>query len=347
MKYHELVTAENLFSAWYAFQKGKQNKRDVMEFERNLEDNIFQLLDDLNTKSYKHQGYSTFHVYDPKFRIINKACVRDRVVHHLIYSYLEPIFQPTFIHHSYACQKEKGIHKAVEELSNILRQASHNYTRLLWSLKLDIKKFFDSVNHDILFQLLKRKIKDLDMLWFLGEIIKSYNSSQGIGIGLPIGNLTSQIFANIYLSELDYYAKCILREPYYFRYADDFIFLNTDKAYLIKIEADVKNFVTERLRMTVHPNKIYYRKFSQGIDFVGYVLLPRYRVLRTKTKKRMFKKVAGMVREYNIGALDDYSLNQSTQSYLGLLTHCSGYQIKERLQNEIWLGKVATKDLFN
>lgn len=338
MNYYELVTAENIFSAWYAFRKGKQNKRDVMEFERNLEDNVFQLLEDLNTKSYKHQGYSTFHVYDPKFRIINKACVRDRVVHHLVYNFLEPIFQPTFIYHSYACQKEKGIHKAVEELSKNLRQASHNYTRTLWSLKLDIKKFFDSVNHEVLLQLLKRKIKDDDTLWFLEEIIQSYHSSQGLGIGLPIGNLTSQIFANIYLSELDYYAKCTLRERYYFRYADDFIFLHSDKSYLEKIEASVKNFVTERLRMTVHPNKIHYRKFSQGVDFVGYVLLPHYRVLRTKTKKRMFKKITGMVNKYNEDKMSELSLHQSTQSYLGLLTHCKGYQIKERLQNEIWFG---------
>ncbi|MFA6429146.1 MAG: reverse transcriptase/maturase family protein [Patescibacteria group bacterium] len=344
MKYYELVTAENLFSAWYAFRKGKQNKWDVMEFERNLEDNIFQLLDELNTKNYKHRGYSTFHVYDPKFRIINKACVRDRVVHHLVYDFLEPIFQPTFIHHSYACQKEKGIHKAVEELSDALRQASCNDTRQLWSLKLDIKKFFDSISQDVLLQLLKRKIKDQDTLWFFEEIIQSYHSTQGLGIGLPIGNLTSQIFANIYLSELDYYAKCTLHERYYFRYADDFIFLHHNRAYLEQIEADVKSFVTERLRMTVHPGKISYRKFTQGIDFVGYVLLPHYRVLRTKTKQRMFKKVMGKVRKYNAGTLDEWSLDQCTQSYFGLLTHCSGYRMKERLQNEIWLGKVGIQE---
>lgn len=347
MKYHELVTAENLFSAWYTFRKGKQNKRDVMEFERNLEDNIFQLLDELNTKNYKHRGYSTFHVYDPKFRIINKACVRDRVVHHLVHDFLEPIFQPIFIHHSYACQKEKGIHKAVEKLSNTLRQASRNYTRRLWSLKLDIKKFFDSIDHDILLQLFKRKIKDRDTLWFLEKIVQSYDSSQGLGMGLPIGNLTSQIFANIYLSELDYHTKRILRERFYFRYADDFIFLHPNRAHLERIEADVKNFVTERLRITVHPDKISYRKFTQGIDFVGYVLLPHYRVLRTKTKQRMFKKVMGKVREYNIGTLDESSLGQCNQSYLGLLKHCSGYRVKERLQNEIWLGKVGIKESFD
>ncbi len=211
---------------------------------------------------------------------------------------------------------------------------------------MDIKKFFDSVNHDILFQLLKIKIKDQDMLWFLEEIIQSYHSSQGDGIGLPIGNLTSQIFANIYLSELDYFAKCTLRESYYFRYADDFIFLHTDKAHLEQIEAEVQNFVTEHLHMVVHPNKIDYRKFSQGVDFVGYVLLPHYRVLRTKTKHRMFKKVMGKVRDYNAGLLTKQSLNQGAQSYLGLLTHCSGQQIKDRLQNEIWLGTVAGNESF-
>lgn len=164
-----------------------------------------------------------------------------------------------------------------------------------------------------------------------------YSSPQGLGKGVPIGNLTSQIFANIYLSQLDYYAKFDLREQYYFRYADDFIFLHPNKAYLENIQKHIEQFVREQLRIIVHPNKIVYRKLSQGIDFVGYVLLPHYRVLRTKTKQRMFKKVRHKVHEYDDGVIDGPTLNQSIQSYFGLLTHCNGHGVAERLRNEVWL----------
>ena len=345
MNYDELITLENLFSAWYQFRHGKQNRNDVMQFERGLEDNIFQLHEELITKTYKHQGYSTFHVYDPKFRVINKATVRDRIVHHLIYNFLEPIFQPAFIHQSYSSQTGKGVHIAVNELAAALRQASKNYSTPVWSLKLDIKKFFDSIDHEILLQLLCKKVQDENIFWLLEEIVQGYTSSQGPGRGVPIGNLTSQIFANIYLSELDYYVKFNLREHYYFRYADDFIFLHADKAHLEKIQRSVEQFVRERLHMTVHPNKIVYRKLSQGIDFVGYVLLPHYRVLRTKTKKRMFKKIEKKVTEYNQAVCDELSLRQTTQAYLGLLKHCSGHLLHQQVSNEVWVRKELTSSL--
>lgn len=292
---------------------------------------------ELNTKTYKHQAYSTFHVYDPKFRVINKAEVRDRVVHHLIYKYLEPIFQPSFIYHSYSCQEGKGIHMALKELFIGLRKASKNYTRQVWTLKLDIKKFFDSIDHEVLLALLFKKIVDPDIRNLLGEIVRSFSSPQGQGIGLPIGNLTSQIFANIYLSELDYFAKHNLKEKYYYRYADDFLFIDPDKAHLQKIEMEVADFVSNRLHLTVHPKKIVYRKFSEGIDFVGYVLLPHYSVLRTKTKRRMFKKVGKILDQLNEGATSEDLATSAIQSYLGLLKHCSANEIKQRIENEVWL----------
>jgi len=337
--FKELATLENLFDAWYKFKKGKANKKDVMLFERNLEDNIFQLYGDLNTKKYVHQPYYIFHIWDPKFRVISKASVRDRVVHHLLYKYLEKIFQPIFIHHSYSCQIGKGVYKAVDDLDSTLRKVTKNYTQNIWYLKLDIKKFFASVDHEVLLKQLRKRVYDPDIVWLLEKIVYSYSTSDHLGKGVPIGNLTSQIFANIYMKELDYFVKFNLREKNYFRYADDFIFLHVDKSYLEKLKNTACKFVEDELHLTIHPNKIILRKFSQGIDFLGYILLPHHRVLRTSTKKRMFKKIKKKLEEYNNGLIADFDLKQSTQSYLGMLKHCHGYNLETKLKNEVWIDK--------
>lgn len=328
-----LVTLENIFSAWYEFRKGKANKTDVLAFERHLEDELFLLHSELSTKTYRHQGYKTFHVYDPKFRVINKACVRDRVVHHLVFTALEPLFQPRFIDRSYSCQVGKGIHKGVTDVHAALRKVSRNNTRVVWSLKMDIKKFFASVDQATLLQLLRKKVSDSDMLWLLETIVTSFSSDQGTGKGMPIGNLSSQIFANIYLSELDYFVKQVLREKNYFRYADDFLFLHADRKHLEEICVILQKFVAERLKLTVHPDKIVYRKYSQGVDWLGYVLLPRYHVLRAGTKRRMFKKLRRKAQLYNELRLSDYGLSQSLQSYMGMLRHCNGYQLSQSAAN--------------
>lgn len=335
--FNKIISLENLFTAWQGFKKGKQKKKDVMIFERNLEDNIFNLYEDLITKNYKHQPYQTFHIWDPKFRVISKAEVRDRVVHHLVFKYLEKIYQPLFIHHSYSCQKGKGVHKAVNDLETALRKASKNYTNNIWSLKMDIRKFFASVDHEILLRQLKRRIYNPDILWLLREIIDSHSSPNHLGKGVPIGNLTSQIFANIYLNELDYYVKFNLKEKYYFRYADDFIFLNDKREYLEEIKNLICQFVCDELKLDVHPQKIILGKYNQGIDFLGYVLLPHHRALRTKTKKRMFKKVNRRVEDFNQDLIDDYELNQSLQSYFGMLKHCNSYGLETKLKNEVWM----------
>ncbi|MBI5072103.1 hypothetical protein HZB93_04435 [Candidatus Falkowbacteria bacterium] len=341
------VILENLFFAWDEFKKEKQKKVDVMEFERHLEDNLFRLYEDLNRKIYFHQPYETFYIYDPKFRVINKAAVRDRVVHHFVFKYLEKIYQPLFIHQSYACQKGKGTHLAVRDLSRALRAVTGNYTKPVWALKMDIKKFFDSIDHEILLRLLKRRVKDKDIFWLLEQIVRSFNSPQGCSKGVPIGNLTSQIFANIYLSELDYFAKFILREQYYFRYADDFIFLHEDREYLLRLRHRVQEFLRDKLCLTAHPQKISVRKFRQGIDFLGYVLLPYRAALRTKTKRRMFKKISRKVEEYNNSLVDEYKLEQSMQSYLGIIGHCNGHRLEQKLRNEVWASKRAGGIIFN
>lgn len=164
--------------SWKGFRKGKRKKVDVQEFERNLEDNLFSLHSELKNKTYRHSDYTSFYITDPKSRHIHKACVRDRIVHHAIYRILYPIFDPIFVDDSYSCRTGKGTHKAVSRLEFFSRKVSKNYTQPCWALKCDIRKFFDSVDHEILFQLIKRKISDRETLDLIWEIISSFSSER-------------------------------------------------------------------------------------------------------------------------------------------------------------------------
>src|SRR3990167_6719683 len=192
--YTSLISTGNLFQAWEEFKKGKRNKKDVQVFERNLEDNLFELHRKLEKKTYRHGAYREFWVNDPKRRHIHKASVEDRIVHHLLYKYLYGVFDKNFINDSYSCRIGKGTHKAVKRLGTFSRKLSRNYTQDFWALKLDIKQFFASVDHRILKDLVSKKVKDKNIIWLLENVIDSF----GNGCGIPLGNLTSQIFANIY-----------------------------------------------------------------------------------------------------------------------------------------------------
>jgi len=309
--------------AWKEFKKGKMGKADVQNFNLFLEDNIFELHHQLINKTYRHSNYTSFYVKDPKLRHIHKACVKDRVLHHAIFRILYPIFDKSFIFDSYSCRINRGTHKAVNRLNCFARKASKNNTEITHILKLDIRKFFDSINHDVLLSLIKKKIKDKDTIRLIGIIISSF--STGPHKGIPLGNITSQLFANIYLNELDYYIKHNLRIKYYIRYCDDFVIINNNKEYLDKLIPIIDNFLKERLKLSLHPDKIITRKYSQGVDFLGYISFPHYRILRNKTKKRMFKKIRQGAREH--------SFYQTVQSYLGLLKHCNGYKLEKEIYN--------------
>lgn len=174
--FEKIINPGNLFSAWAEFKKGKLGKFDVLEFEYQLEENIFQLYGDLKYHNYKHGVYRTFYITDPKLREIHKATVRDRVLHHAVYRVVYPLFQPTFISSSFSCQTNKGNHKGVDYLAKIIRKESKNYNRYCFVLKCDIKKFFNSVNHQILLDIIKRKIKDIDFNWLIEEITGSFGA---------------------------------------------------------------------------------------------------------------------------------------------------------------------------
>ena len=277
-----------MFLAWDEFKKGKRNKLDVQKFEYNLEDNVFQLHQKLKTKTYKHSTYKSFYIQDPKLRRIHKACVKDRVLHHAVFRILYPIFDFTFISDSYSCRIKKGTHRAVNRLQKFARKVSENNTRDCYILKCDIKKFFDSIDHNILISLIQKKIKDNETIWLIKEIIKSFSTS--LNKGLPLGNITSQLFANIYLNELDQFIKHKLKIKYYIRYCDDFVIINENREYLERITPQISLFLNKVLKLSLHYDKIIIRKYHRGIDFLGYISFPYHRILRTKTKKRMFKK---------------------------------------------------------
>ncbi len=295
MKVHEdifsrIISPENLFSAWEEFRKGKQARKDVRLFEWQLEPNLFALHHELRTGTYRHGPYSAFTIHDPKRRRIHKAAVRDRILHHAVFSVINPIWEPAFIAHSFSCRKGKGTHRGVDALERMLRRVSRNYTRPCFALKCDVHQFFASVDHGILLKILGRRIKDPNVLSLLTEIIGSF-SSTSIGKGVPIGNLTSQLFANVYLHEFDQFIKHHLRVCHYVRYTDDFVVASEDETWLASLIPLIRSFLQETLRLDLHPHKIGIRKERQGIDFLGYVLLPRHRVLRTRTKRRMVKKL--------------------------------------------------------
>lgn len=330
MTYSTLISIENIFQAWSGFRKGKGTKRDVQILERHLEDNIFDLHNKLKNKTYKHSTYKDFYVNDPKRRHIHKSNASDRVLHHLLYRHLYEIFDKKFIYDSYSCRKGKGTHKAVIRLEKLTRIVSRNYTRECWALKLDIKKFFDSIDHNFLKVLIHRSVKDKDINKLIDEVIDSFHSEVGESNGIPLGNLTSQIFANIYLNELDQFVKRTLKVKYYLRYADDFIILDSDRRHLDTYLNSINEYVQNSLKLELHPKKIIISKLTWGIDFCGYIVLPRYTLPRTKTKRRIFKKIS----KFHAG-------EQSLQSYLGYLSHANTHNTSQSLKNLFWINQEA------
>lgn len=334
--YKDFITLENIFNAWIEFRKGKRGKEDVQLFERNLEDNIFQLYFELKNKTYRHSSYQSFYVNDPKQRHIHKASIRDRVIHHLLYKYLYEAFDKSFIYDSYSCRLEKGTHKAIFRLEKLTRKISRNYIKPCWIVKCDVKKFFASIDHEILITLLKTKMCDVSILRLLKEVVYSFTANGEKGKGIPLGNLTSQVFANIYLNEFDQFIKHTLKIKYYLRYADDFLIISNRKEELEAYLKPISNFLEEKLKLELHPKKIIFRNLYWGIDFLGYVILPHYILPRTKTKRRIFKKIEKTIHSFKKEEIPFETLHQSVQSYLGYLSHANTYKLTNYLKNQIW-----------
>jgi RNA-directed DNA polymerase len=331
-KFEDIICLENLLEAWKEFICGKKNKKDVQEFSMNLMDNIFSLHSDLINNTYKHGGYQAFRINDPKPRDIHKATVRDRLLHHAIYRILYPFFDQTFISDSYSCRNDKGTHKAINKFRSYFQKVSRNNTRTCWVLKCDIKKFFANIDHEILIGILEEYIPDQNIIKLLENVIGSFTSVKRKNVGLPLGNLTSQLFVNIYMNKFDQFVKHKMKAKYYIRYADDFVILSDDKKWLENKILEISKFLMQELKLELHPDKIFIKTFSSGVDFLGMVNFAGHRILRTKTKRRMFKKISLKYKLWQEELVSEESFNQSMQSYLGMLKHCNGRGIVRRIE---------------
>lgn len=316
--YENIISEENLLAAWKQFLQGKRSKNDVQDFEYRLADNVLKLHKELRGMNYTHGGYYAFNISDPKPRNIHKALVRDRLLHHALYRELYPFFDKVFIADSYSCRRWKGTHRALNRFKSYINKVGKNNTKTVWVLKCDVRKFFASIDHAVLSNILKVYIPDQKVISLLNNIVASFEST-GPGKGLPLGNLTSQLLVNIYMNEFDQFVKHKLKATHYIRYADDFAILSQDKKWLMDILPRINAFLLERLKLQLHPDKVSISTLAAGIDFLGWVHFPEHRVLRSTTKKRMLKNLAKDSRP------------EVLQSYLGLLKHGNSWKIRKSL----------------
>lgn len=315
---------ENLLEAWREFTKGKRSRQDVQLFERSLMENLFHLHNDLIGLSYKHAPYTAFTISDPKTRKIHKATVADRVVHRALYRKLYPFFDHLFIADSFSCRVRKGTHRALNRFSVMSRKVTRNDRKTGWVLKCDIRQFFASVDQQVLIRILAPHIGDKRIVWLIEEILASFQVSSRIG--LPLGNLTSQLFSNVYMNVFDQFVKHTLRVKYYIRYADDFVLFSHNRQYLSQVLSLLQDFLHRELHLEMHPNKIELRTVASGVDFLGWIHFPHHRVLRTTTKRRILR------------AVDHQPSKQTLASYQGLLKHGDAVEFRHQIDTIFRLG---------
>jgi len=303
----------------------------------------------LKNHTYQPLPFSVFVVTEPKIREIFAADFQDRVVHHLLYNYLSPIFEPKFIFDSYACRKGKGTHRAVKRLFQFIKKITGNYRQKAFYLQTDIKNFFPSINHDILFNLIKRHTNNADILW-LAKIIIYYDCARNPvkksqlslfsqipaqkslfnappGQGLPIGNLTSQFFANVYLNELDQFVKHRLKCRYYIRYVDDFVILDKSRENLYRIKQEAERFLQEKLALKLHPEKWLIEDVFKGINTLGYLIKPDYILARKRVVKNLKKKLF----QFQQGKVNlSYALS-CVNAYYAHFSHADSYKLRKHL----------------
>ena len=308
-----------MLDAWKEFLCGKRSRGDVLRFGQYLMHNLISLHTDLVHKTYKHGGYKVRKISDPKPRILHIAPVRDRFLHHAVHRILYPFFNRKFQCDSFSSRKGKGIHKAMNRFRKFVYIVSKNNKKQCWVLKCDIRKFFANINHDILLSILKKYIVDTDIVWLCEGIIRSFETEKGARKGLPFGNLTSQLFANVYMNEFDQFVKHALKAKYFIRYADDFAFLSNEKRDLENIIPTIQKFFKEKLKLSLHENKLFIKTIGSGVDFLGWVHFPDHRVLRTATKRRMLKRI------------QKSPTPETLNSYLGLLKHGNAHKLQLKI----------------
>lgn len=318
--FFQVTAFPNLVQAWKLASRGKRDHLPVARFAAEMDERLVEIKQALSTGTWRPGSHRQFFVYDPKFRSIAAPPFADRVVHHAICAVIEPLFERRFIFDSYACRVDKGAHLGIRRLQKFLRKK-----RATYALKCDVSKFFASINHMVLRRIIRQTIYDKKLLDILDRIIVGYSP------GIPIGNLTSQLFANIYLDQLDHFIKEELRIKYYLRYMDDFVILGENKADLTKTLATIRAFLTDSLKLTLHPRKVRLFPTYLGVDFVGYVVFADHILLRPKNVRRFTKKLRKQQKSLASGKITQKELEDSVRSWIAHANHADTFGLRRKL----------------
>lgn len=313
-KFYENLTYEKLLEAHIKSRKGKGYRKEIILFNLKQEEYIMYLLEKLKNKTYKHGGYTTFYISEPKVRKIEKSRYIDRIVHRwVVDNFLEPYFVPQFIYSSFACLKNKGMHKSAKYVKEKMQHCKRIWGEY-YILKMDIAKYFDNINKNILLDIIKRKIKDENILWLIKEILFSQKREKG----LEIGNYTSQMFANIYLNEVDQYVKHKLKIKYYCRYLDDSVLMVKTKKEAKEALKKIQIFLKEKLELELN-KKTQIFKNKQGVNFCGYKINEYRMKIRDKGKRKLKKKIKKLKYEIKIGKITSKEAHKYLAGHLGYI----------------------------
>ncbi|MBI2507432.1 hypothetical protein HYV89_00590 [Candidatus Woesearchaeota archaeon] len=343
--YLKLCSIENLNSAFKKAREDKASLPYVIKFEKNLVEELKKLQKELSSKTYKSFPLKRFIIRDPKTRTIHASAFRDRVVYHALVNILEPIFDPIFIHDSYASRKGKGTLKAVQRFDHFKRKISKNgrlaknaYNKssvVGYVLKADIKHYFDTVDHERLLRIVESKIKDENVMWLIKQVLVNFDSPIK-GKGMPLGNLTSQFFANVYLNELDQFVKHKLKAKYYIRYVDDFVILHNDKGKLLEYKDKIGKYLMY-LKLGLHPTKSNIIPLRNGIAFLGYRIFYHHKLLR-KSNIDKFERDFNQKLEIYEGGGGRYSyenLLASIEGWFGYAMWANTYKLRREIIKQI------------
>jgi retron-type reverse transcriptase len=343
--YNAICAGENLLLAYRRAAKGKRGHANVAAFEQRLEENLIDLRQELAAQTYRPGRYTSFYIHEPKRRLISAAPFRDRVVHHALCNVIEPIFERSFSADSYANRVGKGTHRALDQAQRFARR--HPYV-----LQVDLRQFFPSIDHVLLRGILARKIDDAGALWLVDQILTSGADVLGNEYtivdfpgddqyaalrprGLPIGNLTSQFWANCYLNPIDHFVKRELRCPGYVRYVDDLLLFGDSKRALWAWRAALEDRLM-RLRLTAHPGA-QPRPVSEGIPFLGFVVFPEHRRLKPRKALHFQRRLLGLAQDYRLRKIPIDSVHGSVRGWINHVRYANTIGLRKRILRKVRL----------
>ncbi len=325
----ELCSYENLIEAFKKARKHKTLKSYVQEFEKNLKENLLQLRMELIFYSYKPKPLETFILHDPKTRVISKSAFRDRIIHHALCNIIEYPFEKSFIYDSYSNRKGKGVLKAIQRFDTFKNKVSENKQKRIFILKADISHYFDTVDHAVLLGTVKKKVKDKKIIWLIKQILNNYHTSPGKG--MPLGNLTSQFFANVYLNDLDQYVKHKLKVKCYIRYVDDFVILNSSESFLEDVKKKIEEYTSNSLLLKLHKEKTKIIPLNRGVGFLGFKIFMYHRLLKKKNKRKFLRKMRELEGMYLKNKVSYDQIYDSLEGWLAHAKHTNTFKLRQKI----------------